>query len=326
MQKILIIQTAFIGDVILATPVLEALNERFQDATIDFLLRKGNEPLLKDHPFLNEVLIWDKRTSKRKNLFKTIRSIRSKKYDLVVNLQRFFSTGLITVLSKGVLKVGFDKNPLSVFFGIKKEHLLRQDKHEVDRNLSLIEQWITPKIKRPKLYPSTAMYQKVAGICAKYTKKYICIAPTSVWLTKQFPAQKWIELIDVLPPNFTIYLLGAPSDKTACQHILKHSSHQNIVNLAGTISLLESAALMEKAQMNYVNDSAPLHLCSAMNAPVKAIFCSTVPSFGFTPLSDQSEVIETEHILQCRPCGLHGYKSCPKRHFKCADIDVNRLI
>jgi heptosyltransferase-2 len=75
---------------------------------------------------------------------------------------------------------------------------------------------------------------------------------------------------------------------------------------------------MQKADMNYVNDSAPLHLASALNAPVTAFFCSTIPEFGFYPLSDKSEVIEVKN-LECRPCGLHGYRSCPKSHFKCGN-------
>jgi heptosyltransferase-2 len=81
---------------------------------------------------------------------------------------------------------------------------------------------------------------------------------------------------------------------------------------------------MKNAQMNYVNDSAPMHLASAVNAPVTAIFCSTIPAFGFTPLSDHSRVIETSEVLPCRPCGLHGYAKCPKGHFKCAEtIEIN---
>jgi len=76
--------------------------------------------------------------------------------------------------------------------------------------------------------------------------------------------------------------------------------------------------LMQGAIMNYVNDSAPLHLASAMNAPVTALFCSTIPAFGFGPLSDVRYVVETEEKLSCRPCGLHGYRACPQGHFKCA--------
>jgi heptosyltransferase-2 len=113
-------------------------------------------------------------------------------------------------------------------------------------------------------------------------------------------------------------LLGAPTDHATCESIRLASANENVINVAGTLSFLESAALMKKAVMNFVNDSAPMHLASAMNAPVTAIFCSTVPSFGFGPLSDRSTVIETKEKLECRPCGLHGFKACPKGHFKCA--------
>ena len=81
---------------------------------------------------------------------------------------------------------------------------------------------------------------------------------------------------------------------------------------------MESAALMKDAVMNFVNDSAPMHLASAVNAPLCTIYCSTVPGFGFGPLSDISEVIEVDEELNCRPCGLHGHRSCPEGHFKCA--------
>ena len=75
---------------------------------------------------------------------------------------------------------------------------------------------------------------------------------------------------------------------------------------------------MRDAVMNYVNDSAPMHFASAVNAPVTAVYCSTIPEFGFGPLSDESYVVEIAEPLDCRPCGLHGYKACPLGHFNCA--------
>jgi heptosyltransferase-2 len=97
--------------------------------------------------------------------------------------------------------------------------------------------------------------------------------------------------------------------------------------IAGQLSLLQSAALMSRAKRNFVNDSGPLHLCSAMNAPVTAVFCSTLPSFGFGPLSVDSSIVETKEKLSCRPCGLHGKKVCPEGHFKCGNgIDANELL
>jgi len=88
--------------------------------------------------------------------------------------------------------------------------------------------------------------------------------------------------------------------------------------LAGKLSFLESAVLMKDALMNYVNDSAPLHLASSVNAPVTAIFCSTVPEFGFGPLSERSFIVQTKKTLDCKPCGNHGLNKCPKDHFECA--------
>jgi len=94
MQKFLVIQTAFTGDVVLATAIVEKLHRFFPDAQIDFLVRKGNEGLLTDHPFLNEVLIWHKKEKKLKNLWLLLNKIRKKKYDKVINLQRFASSGI----------------------------------------------------------------------------------------------------------------------------------------------------------------------------------------------------------------------------------------
>jgi heptosyltransferase II len=122
-------------------------------------------------------------------------------------------------------------------------------------------------------------------------------------------------------PSEQILLLGGPADVAACTEIEKTIEHAQITNLAGKLSFLQTAALMKDARMNYVNDSAPMHIASAMNAPVTAFFLSTIPSFGFGPHSDASFIREVDG-LSCRPCGLHGYRSCPKGHFRCA-IELN---
>jgi ADP-heptose:LPS heptosyltransferase len=317
LDKILVIQTAFIGDAILATALLETLHASLPHARIDLLVRKGNDSLFQQHPFLHEVLIWDKKGGKYKNLMSLLTTIRASKYDVVINLQRFGATGLLTAFSGAKMTVGYDKNPFSFLFTKKFPHQLDKGLHEVDRNNTLAA-WFATTIKRqPKLYPSTEHYKRVEA----YTvKPYICVAPNSVWFTKQYPEHKWIEFLQFVPLEYVIYLLGAPGDADSCSRIKTAvNSNTHIEVLAGKLSFLESAALMEKATMNYVNDSAPMHIASSMNAPVAAIFCSTVPSFGFGPLSDQSFNIETTEHLSCRPCGLHGYKACPEGHFKCAE-------
>ncbi|MCY7357387.1 MAG: glycosyltransferase family 9 protein [Rudanella sp.] len=316
-MTVLVIQTAFIGDVILATALLEQVHQQRPDAHIDVLVRKGNESLLANHPFLNQVLVWDKKGAKYKGLWQLLEEIRRSRYDIVLNLQRFGATGLLTALSGAGQTVGFAKNPFSRFFTHRVPHRLEPGIHEVDRNAQLLAPVnVKTAIQLgPKLYPNPTDYEAVQPY---QNHPYLCIAPTSVWFTKQFPAQKWIEFIQKTPSETVIYLLGAPSDLEACEYIRYQSARDNIINLSGKLSLLQSAALMQGAAMNYVNDSAPMHLCSAVNAPTTAIFCSTVTAFGFGPLADNARVVETTEPLDCRPCGLHGHRACPLGHFRCA--------
>lgn len=315
-MRILLIQTAFIGDVILATPVIEKLKRFFKDAEIDFLLRKGNENLLENNPHIHKIIIWDKKQSKFSNLLKIISEVRKNKYDTVINLQRFASTGLITAYSGAQQKIGFDKNPFSFLFNQKVKHRIGDGRHEAERNVELIKPLTDDSLEMPKLYPSVNDFKSL-GLYA--TGKYVCIAPASVWFTKQLPQSKWVELIDRIETDTKVLLIGGAEDHQACEQIRQKTIYVNVINVAGKFSFLQTAALMKGAVMNYVNDSAPLHIASAMNAPVTAFFCSTIPAFGFGPLSATSKIVETEIELTCRPCGLHGYKSCPEGHFKCAE-------
>ncbi len=288
------------------------------------MVRKGNEKLLAGHPYLNKVIIWDKKKKKWPSLFSIISEIRRNKYDKVINLQRFFTTGLITILSGAKEKIGFDKNPLSFLFDKKVKHHINKNCHEIQRNNDLISSFTGDQPSNPKLYPSASDFEKVN----KYkTQPFITITPSSVWFTKQYPLQKWIDFINKVPPNFLIFLLGGPNNVIDCKFIKDGSNNSQVTILAGELGFLQSAALMKDAAMNYANDSAPLHFASAVNAPVSAVFCSTVPEFGFTPVSDLSYIIQTNETLSCRPCGLHGRKSCPLGHFKCAlTIETSQLL
>jgi len=318
LKKILIIQTASIGDVILSTALAEKLHDYYPEAEIDFLVKTGMESLFSGHPFIKNILVWNKKKDKYLNLYKILVRVRNNQYDAVINVQRFISTGIIAGLSGAKLRAGFDKNPFSFLFNIRIKHHIGQESlglHETDRNQKLIGLLTDTKASRPALYPETKDFEAVR----RYkSSPYVCIAPASLWYTKQFPAEKWIELIQKLPSEIVVYLLGSPTDSMLCKFIQKDAERDNFIDLSGSLTLLQSAALIKDAKMNYVNDSAPMHIASAMNAPVTAIFCSTVPEFGFGPLSDRSTIIQTELELSCRPCGIHGFNTCPEKHFKCA--------
>lgn len=367
----------------LASALLEKLHAFFPDAAIDLVVRKGNDGLYAGHPFLRKLYVWDKRNGKNRDLFRLVKEFREQRYDHVINAQRFFSTGLMTVLSGGKETIGYDKNPLSFLFSRKVKHaipdwkalqgsyssgspsgdpegaLQASFKHEVDRLNDLIEHLTDGERPMPRLYPTAEAREKVRitldsrliatapsgpleedpvgshpypqgpqGETLREIREdgaYVTIAPASVWFTKQWPPEKWIELIKLVPADRRVLLIGGPGDAALCERIAQKAGRGEV--LAGKLSLLETAALMEDAAMNYVNDSGPLHITSAMNAPVTAVFCSTVPAFGFGPLRPNGRVVQYKGPLYCRPCGLHGHKTCPEGHFKCAvDIGVREVL
>ncbi len=339
MHRILVIQTAFIGDVVLATALLQNLHAAYPSAKIDILVRQGADELFADHPYINEVHVWNKKKNKYQHLFQIIQTIRRIKYDVVINVQRYLATGIITVLSGAKKTIGFDKNPLSFLFseivahqfgaaadaaeaggraaaagGAAAQNSNSASLHETARNHALLASLTTAPVAKPALYPSAANF---AAVQKWQGAPYICMSPGSVWETKKMPAKNWIDLINAVPTNYTIYLMGAPNETALCAEILSGSSRGGVFNIAGELNLLEAAALIKGARLNYVNDSAPMHLASATNAPVAAIYCSTIPAFGYGPLSDTQFVVETLEHLPCKPCGLHGKKLCPLGHFNC---------
>jgi heptosyltransferase-2 len=336
-KTILIIQTAFIGDTILASHFAAAVKAQYPDSKIHFFLRKGNESVIQGLPMIEKTWVWDKQGGKTRNLLRLISELRKLKFDLVFNLHRHFNSGLVSLLVPAPVKVGFRQNPLSFAYTHKLEHKIPHHPHdneelrwhEVQRNLQLL-QAVAPELTisdDQKLYrPLLPVTQKNRDKVAAYAMgEYFVVAPASVWFTKAWPEHKYRELTQALAQRGTVYLIGAPADKELCQRI--GEGIPNAKNLCGELNLLDSAALMQGARRVFVNDSAPLHLASCVNARTTAIFCSTVPAFGYTPLSQDSVVIDVGNSLDCRPCGLHGHRQCPLGHFKCGeDIALETVL
>ncbi len=330
-KTILIIQTAFIGDTILASHFARAVKEQYPNSKIHFFLRKGNESVIVGLPTIEKTWIWDKAGGKTKNLFKLICELRKIKFDMVFNLHRHFNSGLVSALMKSPFKAGFKQNPLSFFYTQKVNHQIPDPRgwHEVQRNLELLQK-ASPTLvisDNSKIYkPELPVQEKNVNKVAPYINgEYFVVAPASVWFTKAWSESKFRELTAELAKRGKVYFIGAPSDKELCNRI--REGIDNTENLCGGLNLIDSAALMKKASRVFVNDSAPLHLASCVNAKTTAIFCSTVPSFGYTPLADDSVVVDVGESLACRPCGLHGHKQCPLGHFRCSyDIEIKNVL
>lgn len=312
----------------LVSALLEKWHAQHPQDELVLLVRKGNEAIYEGHPFLKSCWTWNKKEGKYRSLWNLLKKIRKENFDLVVNPHRFASSGFLTGLSGAKHKLGFNKNPLSWLFSERYPHVLGTKKskkypHEIDRNQSLISSFTEGAAAQPRLYPTSHHEEEGSAL---FDAPFFCIAPASVWATKAYPKELWISLLKRLH-DYPVAVLGAPGDADLAEEIIASSKHPSAKNACGKLSFLGSAALMKKAQMNLVNDSAPMHFASALDAPVCAIYCSTIPQFGFGPTRPDALIVEVEEKLSCRPCGLHGHKACPKQHFNCAhQIDQQRLV
>lgn len=324
-SKVLLIQTAFLGDAVLATALLEKIRMESPDTEIHILVRKGNESLFKAYPYTNLKTVWSYDKSRKWSSWLELRRDLSKEhFDAVYVIQRFLGMGLLSLCIGAKRVVGFDKNPMSLFFTEKVRHEWGTGIHEVERNTELVKSWLGEKVFKPCLRAP-----KIDLATEMQKKEYICISPGSVWETKRLPIRIWIEFIQLLPENQVVVLMGSPGEIELSDQIAAafHGSNRVVLNETGKHPLLASAYIFQQSKMSFVNDSGPMHICSAENVPTVAVYCSTIPSFGFGPLADWNRIVETKHVLDCRPCGDHGKKNCPLGHYACGEgIEAKSIL
>lgn len=299
------------------TAMAESLVAHLPQVEVHVLVRKEHSTILGNHATIKKVHALDKGKRKYQNLRKMVRAVRAEKYQMVFNCHRFASSGYVTARSGAGVRVGFDKNPMAFSYTAKAKHRYAEGLHELDRNHELLQMvWPSIELAKPRLYPSTSDYNRVEG----YKKEdYYIMAPASVWFTKQYPIEGWLHLMDHL--DAPAYIIGGPADSALGEELAKN--REGVTNLAGKLSLLESAALIDGAKSIYANDSAPTHMGTAMNTPTHTFFCSTDTGFGFGPRADVAVVHESQEDLACRPCGIHGKKKCPEGHFLCSKFKVS---
>lgn len=318
MKKILVIQTAYLGDVLLATAIIEKLTLFYPDAELHFMLRKGNENLLLANPKVTKLWIWDKQNAKYKHLWQLLKTVRAQAFDLIVNLQRYWSTALFTLLARAKYTLGFRTTLLSLAYD-RSVKFVKKNRHELQRNQDLITHLTDENFCYPKLYPNFADKQKVQKITT-LPEPYITISPVSLWATKTYPIAKWAEFLKQIPRKMSVYFLGSLADAPIAEQIILETKNNNLQmkNCCGQLALIPSGVLMQGAQMNYTLDSVATHLATAMQASVSTLFLSTSPIFGFAPQGERAYILESKEKLSCKPCTNHGRKSCPKGHFQCA--------
>lgn len=309
------IQTAFPGDVILALPVFDALREKEPSCELAAVIRPESVCLLKNNPHIDRIIVFDKY-----GIDKGLSGIRRvsaelKGFDKAIIIQRHMRSALLAFRAGIRDRIGYDSAPGRVLYTATKKY--REDVHEVQRCLDLIDYDNVNKKYRPKINLDSETIASAEKLLDTGGIRYdfAVIAPGSVWPTKRYP--QFQQVIDLIYDRFDlqVILLGGHSDRELSSSISLESAHLPL-DLTGQTDMLLSAAIMSKAKVVIANDSAPGHLAAAVDTPVVSIFGPTIPDFGFAPYSDNSIVVDIGE-LECRPCSKHGDNVCPRKHFKC---------
>ena len=313
-MNILIIHTAFIGDIVLSTALISKVKEKYPDSDVYYLTTPLGKEILKNNPKIKEIIVYDKR-GKDKGFgafISFMRKIRKLKIDVCLTPHRYLRSSILSLLSGASIRVGYDIASLSFVYNKKIKY--DKTKHEVEKLLSFVDD--SPKRFELEMYPSEKDKIKIDTILKNLSqnKKIILIAPGSKWFTKRWPEEYFKTLIQNLVKrnDLLIVITGGKEEKE-----IELNLDSKVLDLRGEISLLELAELTKRAILVVSNDSAPIHITSAFpNTRIVGIFGPTVKEFGFFPWSENSKVFEING-LYCRPCAIHGGKFCPEKHFRC---------
>ncbi len=330
-KKVLIIQTAFLGDVILALPMVQTLRNHMPDSRIDFLCIPNTAPVLENHPAINNVIQYDKKGGDKFDKFiEVLSEIREVEYDVVICPHRSFRSTLLTYYSEAKTRVGFNTNSLSFMLTKKVKYV--KDKHEILRNNELVQAFLGNEYNekkvslKPDLYPSREDINIVDHMLT-HKANLITFAPCSRWFTKQLTLNKSKEIVTKLVySGFNVALIGGKDDVEYGKALEKEVNDSSIMNLCGKLTPLQSYYVITQSKAVITVDSASQHLGAASDTPIMLIYGSTNISFGFYPLTSKYKIIENDK-LECRPCTDHGRDKCPLGHFKCiCDLSVEYIF
>ena len=292
--------------------MIRAMQRKFPDKKIHFLVRSEYESVLVNNHFLEKIFLFTRVDEENKKL---IKDLKREDYDLVIDLQNNLRSALVCSKLR-VKTVKFNKRDIAKFLLVKfKINLLKNAPRvpvryaELFDDLQLDEEGldlITYNAPSPLFNPD---------------KKYIGFAPGSRHFTKMWPGEYYIQLGKMLNDDgYTIALLGGKDDRLVCAEI---SSKIDSIDLSNKNDLMQTTADMKRCACIVCNDSGMMHAASAEDVKVIGIFGSTVKEFGFTPYTGKESGLQTKYLvlgntsLSCRPCTHIGRNKCPKTHFKC---------
>lgn len=304
-ERILVIRFSALGDVLLTTPILRVLKNKYPKLNIDYFVKSNFVDAINLNPNLSEVFSWNG----EKDFSEIVNKLKLNNYDFVIDLQNNLRSKKV-VRKIGVSSASFRKPTIKKFLLVQtKLNLLKEKKSIPQRYFDVIPN-LELDGKGLELFLPDGMDSKIDS-----EKEIIGFAPGAFHFTKRWPLEYYEELGNQLvSEGYQIVMFGGKSDREICsvlQNIIAGS-----IDLSNDNILLQTAKDMQKCKILICNDSGLMHTATSVGVPVASIFGSTVREFGFAPFGVNNLVIENSE-LSCRPCTHIGRAKCKKKHFNC---------
>jgi len=309
-----VIQTSFLGDVVLTTPLLIHLASR---GPVDVVTTPAGGALLENHPAVRRIVRFDKRGAQRGigGLRALAKTLKREQYGAAYLAQGSWRSAALAWLARIPTRVGFDTSSGTMLNTAQISY--RRDLHHATRLFQLGAGGDATDAPAPALFPRQIDRDAVTTLLAAAPfgdAPFVALAPGSVWATKRWP--DFAALVAEIPALYGVVVVGGAEDRALAQ-ALTDAAPDRVLDATGQLSLLASAELIRRAAAVVTNDSLPQHLASAMQTPTVTIYGPTLPSFGFGPLAPRHAIVEHPPGLECRPCSAHGPQLCPRGHFRC---------
>ncbi len=321
-MKILIIRFSSIGDIVLTTPVLRALKEQLPQVTVHYVTKCSYTSLLENNPYIDQVFCFEK------SIKEVLPSLKQEKYthliDLHNNIRSLYLKFKLETPSFSFPKLNFRKW-LFVRFKINK----LPKKHVVERYFEAVtELGVQNDRKKCELFIRDDQEISVHDVFKLNSKGFLSIAIGAQYDTKKMPVQKINEIITQL--KMPIVLVGNGMDFPLAEQIIQQNKGRNqLYNACGKYNLLQSASIVKQSIALLTNDTGLMHIASCFQIPTVSVWGNTHPSFGMYPYFPEIENLFTIHQvnnLHCRPCSKIGFKACPRKHFKCMNLQKSDEI
>jgi len=317
--KFLVVRFSSIGDIVLTTPVIRGLKQQVEHAEVHFLTKKSYFDVVKHNPYIDKIHLFDKDFSE------LVETLKLEFFDYIIDLHHNLRTTRLRN-ALGIPSFSFNKLNREKWVMVNFKRNILPDVHIVDRYMDCVKIFDVKNDGKGLDYfiaPEDEVNLSALGL---EVNNYTAIVIGATHATKRLPNEKIIEICKKIEGK--IVLLGGPDDMENAKIIEQAVTDERLVNTCGQLKLNQSAFLVQKARVVITHDTGLMHIAAAFKKKIISLWGNTIPEFGMVPYYpiEGSEIIEVKG-LKCRPCTKIGFKTCPKRHFKCMnEIDVEKIV